>query len=386
VAVKIDLVGFAQPHLEKSIAYPVIFRHCFFLFHSNKYCFMKVLFYSSKDFELPYLETAAYTGFEIKFVKEALSLRTASFAIGYDAVSIFTADDASAQVIRLLRDEGIKYIAVRAAGYDNVDINAANRAGIRVANTPGYSPNAIAEHTVAMMLALNRKLMRANEQVHKQNFTLSNLVGFDLNRKKVGIIGTGRIGGKLARIMHGFGCTLLAYDITRSQTLEHRYNVFYTGLNTLCSMCDIITIHLPLNEQTRYMIDKKLIQTMKPGVMLINTSRGGIVKTQDVIDAIACGQIGYFGMDVYEHEKGIFFHNREGESLHDPMLSKLMGFSNVLITPHQAFATEEALKNITATTFYNLSAWMHNAKTENEITYLENVKLMLPTQTKTKIA
>ena len=339
---------------------------------------MKVLFYSSKDFELPYLKEAASTDFEIDFAKEPLSLKTALLAKGYDAVSIFAADDASAEVIKELRNEGIKFIAVRAAGYDNVDISAANKAGIRVANTPESSPNAIAEHTVAMMLALNRKLIKANEQVHKQNFTLSNLVGFDLNKKKVGIIGTGRIGSTLARIMHGFGCTLLAYDVKHDQNLEHKYNVFYTGLNTLCSMCDIITIHLPLNEQTHYLIDKKLIQTMKQGVMLINTSRGAIVKTQDVIDALTCGQIGYFGMDVYEYEKGVFFYNHEGESLHDPMLNKLMGFSNVLITPHQAFATNEALKNIAATTFYNLSSWMQNSSIENEITYSEDIPVLGP--------
>jgi D-lactate dehydrogenase len=344
---------------------------------------MKILFYSSKDFELPYLKTATSKDFEIKFIKDALSLRTVYLAKGYDAVSIFTADHASAQVIKLLRNEGIKFIAVRAAGYDNVDISAANKAGVRVANTPEYSPSAIAEHTVAMMLALNRKLITANEQVHKQNFTLSKLVGFDLNKKKVGIIGTGRIGRKVARIMHGFGCTLLAYDLERDQTLEHRYNVFYTGLSTLCSMCDIITIHLPLNEQTHYLIDKKLIQTMKPGVMLINTSRGAIVKTQDIIDALSGGQVGYFGMDVYEYEKGVFFHNHEGESLHDPMLNKLMGFSNVLITPHQAFATHEALKNIAATTFYNLSAWMQNDRTENEITNSDDTAIRRLAEVKT---
>ena len=361
------------------------FATVFSLNRPNKYYFMKVLFYSSKDFELPYLKAAASTDFEIDFAKEPLSLKTVLLAKGYDAVSIFAADDASAEVIKELRNEGIKFIAVRAAGYDNVDISSANKAGIRVANTPEYSPNAIAEHAVAMMLALNRKLIKANEQVHKQNFTLSNLVGFDLNKKKVGIIGTGRIGSTIARIMHGFGCTLLAYDVKRDQSLENKYNVFYTGLNTLCSMCDIITIHLPLNEQTRYLIDKKLIRIMKRGVMLINTSRGAVVRTQDVIDALPGGQIGYFGMDVYEHEKGVFFYNHEGEFLQDPMLNKLMGFSNVLITPHQAFATNEALKNIAATTFYNLSSWMQNSRTENEITYSDYIPALGRTETKTKI-
>ena len=265
------------------------------------------------------------------------------------------------------------YIAIRASGYDNIDIQAANALGIRVANVPDYSPNAVAEHAVALMLALNRKLTTANAQVHQQNFSLDHLVGFDLNKKKVGIIGTGRIGSVVARIMHGFGCTLLAYDARRDQNLENKYNVFYTGLNTISSMCDIITIHLPLNEHTHYLIDRKLIQSMKRGVMLINTSRGAIIKTQDVIDGLITGQIGYFGTDVYEYEKGIFLHDHTGETLNDTMLKKLMNFSNVLVTPHQAFATHEALTNISLTTFQNLIAWMHGKPATNEITYIENI-------------
>ena len=333
---------------------------------------MKILFYSTKNFELTYLKAATTGDVEVHFIKDALSSKTVPLAGGFDSISIFTGDDASADVIKGLKEQGVKFITVRATGYDNVDIAAANEAGIRVANVPDYSPNAIAEHAVAMMLALNRKLIRSNEQVHQQNFSLDKLVGFDMNKKKAGIIGTGRIGSAVARILHGFGCSILAFDVNRNQQLENRYNVFYTGLNTLFSMCDIITIHVPLNEQTRYMVNKKLINTMKTGAMLINTSRGAVVNTQDVLDALPGGQIGYFGMDVYEHEKGIFFYDHSNDTLNDPILQKLMTFSNVLITPHQAFATKEALANIATTTFENLLSWKRGNRSENEITYIDS--------------
>lgn len=332
---------------------------------------MKVLFYSSKDFEIPFIREALPSIMEIKFIKDPLSLKSFELAQGCEAISIFTADDASAEVIDGLKKIGVKYIAVRAAGYDNVDIQAANAAAIRVANVSDYSPSSVAEHAIALMLALNRKLIKANTQVHQYNFTLDQLVGFDLHHKKVGIIGTGRIGSTVAKILHGFGCTLIAYDVNRNQSLEHKYNVFYTGLNTLCSMCDIITIHLPLNEQTRYLVNEKLISQMKRGVMLINTSRGAVVNTKHVLNALPDGHIGYFGMDVYEYEKGLFFYDHSGETINDATLLKLMEYSNVLITPHQAFATQDALKNIAATTFKNLSCWENGEKTDYEITYSE---------------
>ncbi|HEX2608144.1 MAG TPA: 2-hydroxyacid dehydrogenase [Flavisolibacter sp.] len=332
---------------------------------------MKVLFYSSKEYELPYLRDVLPPSLDTTFIPELLSAKTAPLCKGYDAISIFTSDDASSEVITLLKKNGIRYISVRAAGYDNVAIQAANRAGIVVGNVPEYSPYAIAEHTVALMLALNRKLIRSHQQVHQHNFTLDHLTGFDLHKKKVGIIGTGRIGSVVAKILHGFGCTLMAYDVNRNQSLEHKYNVFYTSLDTLCSFCDIITIHLPLNEQTRYLINKRLIDQMKRGVMLINTSRGAVIQTKDVLDALPSGQIGYLGLDVYEYEKGVFLYDRSNDKLTDTTLDKLMSYSNVMITPHQAFATEEALSNIAGTTVYNLTSWAAGRISENELTYIE---------------
>jgi D-lactate dehydrogenase len=337
---------------------------------------MKILFYSAKDFELPFLKSAMPLWIGAEFIRESLSIDTVTLSIGFDAVSIFTADDASATVIKKLKENNVKVIAVRAAGYDNVDINAANHAGIHIYNVPDYSPHAIAEHTVALLLALNRKLITADRQVHDQNFTVDNLVGFDLYKKKIGIIGTGKIGRNVAKIMHGFGCTVLAHDINRDPQLEIDYDVYYTGLRTICSMSDVISIHIPLTDQTRGLIEKKLIQSMKRGVILVNTARGAIVNTPDVITALDSGQIGGLAMDVYEKERGIFFNDLSGQFLNDPMMKKLMSFPNVLITPHQGFATREALKNIADGTVANLTAWQEKKITSNEITHPSSPALL----------
>jgi D-lactate dehydrogenase len=329
---------------------------------------MKILFFSTKSFEAPYLEEAMKQFFETSYTRTRLSVETASLSKGYDVVSVFTGDDVSAPVVEALKNNGVRFIAIRAAGFDNVDIDKANESEIRVANVPAYSPNAVAEHAVAMMLALDRKLVLANQQVHDQNFTLDNLVGFDLYRKTVGIIGTGKIGSVVARILEGFGCRLLAFDLKKNQELERNYHVQYTDLHELCSRADIITIHTPLNESTRYMINKSLLQLMKKGIMLINTSRGGLINTSDLIKFLESGHIGYFGMDVYEKEQGLFFYDHSGTPLNDELLKKLMARSNVLITPHQAFATKEALTNIAETTFYTVERWSRGLHSGFELT------------------
>jgi len=328
---------------------------------------MKILFYSTKEYELNYLESANTTGFTVTFVKQPLNLSTVKLALGFDTISIFTADDASAPVIEELKKEGVKFIAARSAGYDNIDIKKANELKIPVANVPEYSPYSIAEHAVAMMLALNRKLIVSNRQVTTHNFTIDKLIGFDLNKKTVGIIGTGRIGKIVAKILYGFGCTILAHDINPDEQLKENYKVKYVDLETLASSSEIITIHTPLNVETRYLINEEVIKKMKKGIMLINTSRGAIVSTPDIIKYIENGHIGYYGMDVYEYEKGIFFYDHSHEPINDPLLDKLMGFQNVLITPHQAFATKEALTNIAATTFYNIQCWMNRSSSKNEL-------------------
>lgn len=329
---------------------------------------MKIVVYSIKDFERSYLLQANRMSHELTLLEEALNERTAQLAQGHEAVAIFTGDDASTAVVEKLHIAGVKYIAVRAVGYDNVDIKKAEELGIAVANVPEYSPYAIAEHSVALMLALNRKLILANTQVHHHNFTVGNLVGFDLHKKTVGIVGTGRIGGVTAGILHGFGCRLLGYDIKENKELSEKYNLQYVDLKTLCRESDIISLYTPLNTATKYLINIEMIQEMKQGVMLINTARGAVMNTQHVIEGLESGKIGYLGADVYEKEKGIFFYDYSKNRIQDEMLKKLMSFPNVIVTPHQAFATQEALSNIADTTFYNLDCWAQYKLTENELT------------------
>ena len=328
---------------------------------------MKVIIYSIKDFEKSYFIKANIMNHELTFVEETLNVSTTGLAQTHEAAVIFTGDDVSTEVVEKLYEAGVKYIAVRAVGYDNVDIKKANDLGITVANVPEYSPNAIAEHAVALMLALNRKLILADRQVHQNNFTVTNLVGFDLYQKKVGIIGMGRIGSVIAKILHGFGCRLLGYDIQQNKKLMNKYDIQYVDLKTLCSSSDIITLHTPLNTATKYLINKEMLDLTKQGVMLINTARGAVINTEHVIEALENGKIGYLGLDVYEREKGIFFYNHSNQKIKDDVLKKLMSYPNVIITPHQAFATNEALSNIADTTFYNIDCWAKNENSKNEL-------------------
>ncbi|MGK2863272.1 MAG: 2-hydroxyacid dehydrogenase [Chitinophagaceae bacterium] len=328
---------------------------------------MKIIIYSTKEFERHHLNEANKKKHELTFTCEALSPDTAGLSLGHEAVVIFTGDDASTRVIEKLHNTGIKFIATRAAGYDNIDIQKANELGIRIAHVPEYSPYAIAEHAVALVLALNRKITLAHQQVQHYNFTLDNLIGFDLYHKTVGIIGTGRIGSIMTKIFNGFGCQLLGYDVQRNEKLEQNYKLKYTDLNELCQLSDIILLSAPLNSGTKYLINKKVIGVMKHGVMLINTARGAIMNTAHIIEALESGKIGYLGMDVFEREKGIFFFDHSNNKIEDQMLNKLMSFPNVLITPHQAFATNEALENIAGTTLYNMDCWAQNKRSENEL-------------------
>ncbi|EDP70445.1 D-lactate dehydrogenase [Flavobacteriales bacterium ALC-1] len=333
-----------------------------------KVLIMKVLVYSAKDFEIPYIEEANKRKHKIDFTKDALSSETAMKAIGYEAISIFSADEACFITIEKLKDFGVKYITLRSVGYDNINLRAASRLGIRVANVPAYSPYAIAEHSVALLLALNRKLIESNFRVNHYNFNLNNLVGFDLNDKTVGIVGTGKIGAIMCKIMHGFGCKLLGYDIEENNTLKEYYNITYTSLKALCKQADIISLHVPLNTETHQLINEDLISFMKDGVILINTARGSVVNTEDVIQGLKNGKIGALGMDVYENEKGVFFKDRSQNLPNDDLLLKLNAMPNVLITGHHAFLTEEALTNIAETTIYNLDCWNLRKETENELT------------------
>jgi len=332
---------------------------------------MKVLIYSAKDFEIPYLEEANNKKHQLTFIKEALSSKTAMKAVGYDAISIFSADEACLITVEKLKDFGVKYITLRSAGHDNVNLRAASRLNIKVSNVPAYSPFAIAEHAVALLLALNRKLIESNNRVSHYNFGLNNLVGVDLNQKTVGIVGTGKIGEIMCKIMHGFGCKLLGYDIQENDTLKKQFNMEYTSLKDLCNQADIISLHVPLNADTHGFINEDLIDEMKDGVILINTARGSVIDTEAVIAGLKSEKIGALGIDVYENERGIFFKDHSQEIPTDTNLMLLNTMPNVLITGHHAFLTDEALTNIAESTIYNLDCYDSNKATENELTSID---------------
>jgi D-lactate dehydrogenase len=327
---------------------------------------MKVAVYSTHRFEKSYL-VSALKDHTLLLVESRLTLQTASLAAGCEAVSIFVSDVASGPVLQKLSELGVKYLALRSAGFNHVDLVEAARLGIKAARVPEYSPAAIAEHTVALMLALNRKLIKAHNRVRELNFSLDGLTGFDMVGKTAGVIGTGKIGSVVTRILHGFGCHLLAYDVKENPELKDKYDVQYTDVITLCETSDIITLHLPLTTDSKYLINKSSIDRMKPGVMLINTSRGGLVNTKSVINALKDGKIGSFGMDVYEEENGLFFEDHSEDILQDDVIARLMTFQNVLITSHQAFLTHEALTQIAEVTRYNLDCWAKGNESANEV-------------------
>lgn len=328
---------------------------------------MKVLIYSAKDFEIPFLEQTNKDQFHIKYSKERLTEDTAVLALGFDMVSIFSADDGSSSVLERLRDFGIRYITLRSAGYDNINLKTASRLGIRVANAAGYSPHAIAEHSVALLLSLNRKIIMANQQVHNYNFLLDNLIGFDLNQKTVGIVSTGKIGKVIAKIMNGFGCEIIANDPIKDSDLEDNYKVKYHTLEELLRQSDILFLSTPLTSETHHLIRTETIRYMKRNLILINVARGGIVRTEDIITALELKKIAAYGSDVYEYENGVFFYDRSQNHPNDPLLQELIDLPNTLITPHQAFATKEALHNIAKTTFDNIQSWQNGGIPQNEL-------------------
>lgn len=328
---------------------------------------MKVLFYSVQDFEKEFIIASNNNKHQIHFTEKSLDQDTAQLALGFDTVALFTIDDASGKVLDKLHLLGVKYITLRSVGFDHVDLIKAKELKIKVANVPEYSPNAIAEHTVALILGLNRKLILADKQIHNHNFKINNLIGFDLNKKTAGIIGAGKIGEVTAKILHGFGCNILAYDLIEKEYLKKYFGVTYLSLDDLCVQSDIIILNCSLNENTRYIINKKNITLMKTGVMLINTARGAVMNTIDVIDGLKNGKIGALGIDVYEKEKGLFYKDCSNMPLMDKMLGELLEFENVIITGHQAFLTKEALEAIESTTIHNLDCWEAEQVLNNEL-------------------
>jgi len=328
---------------------------------------MRTAMFSIHDFERPYLLAANQKQHELLLLEPRLSAKTASLAKGCQAVSIFAGDDASGEILRQLHEMGVRFLALRSAGFNHVDLKVAHHLDMRLARVPAYSPYAIAEHTVALILALNRKLISAHNRIRELNFSLNGLVGFDMNGKTAGIVGTGKIGAVLCKILYGFGCTQLSYDPNADPELKRQYSVRYVSLRELCQHSDIISLHAPLNEHTRYLINAESISWMKPGVILINTSRGGLVDTRAVISALKAKHIGSVGLDVYEEEEELFFEDHSDDILQDDVIARLMTFKNVLITSHQAFLTDTALRNIAETTIENLTCFEKNASCPNEI-------------------
>ena len=328
---------------------------------------MKVKFFSIHSYEEEYLRKATNCKHIVSFDSASLSIENVETAKRYKAISVFTNDDLSSTILEKLKSLGIEFITIRATGYDHVDLVKASSLGIKVANVPEYSPYSIAEHAVMLMLSLNRKLILAEQQIRSYNFSLDNLIGFDMHGKTVGIIGMGRIGGVLAGILNGFGCTILAYDLIHNPEYEKLYKVTYTSLEEVLSKSDILSLHTPLTTETKYLINEKSLALVKDGVMIINCGRGALINTKDILKALKTGKVGALGMDVYEKEKGLFFFDHSNTVLKDDLLLELMSFKNVLITPHQAFLTTTALKNIADTTVYNLDAWTEGKNSKNEL-------------------
>ncbi len=299
------------------------------------------------------------------FYEESLNPGNMKLAEGHEIISCFVNDQLNEVVIRHLAGKGLKLIALRCAGFNNVDLRAARECKVRISRVPAYSPYAVAEHAVALILALNRKIHKAYNRVRDGNFSLDGLTGFDLNGCTVGVIGTGKIGAVFAGIMKGFGCRIIAFDPYKNSDIEHFTD--YCDMETLLKNSDIISLHLPLSPETFHLIDEPKTQKMKKGVMLVNTSRGGLVDTLAVISALKSGQIGSLGLDVYEEEEGLFFHDHSGDIIQDDTLARLLTFNNVLITSHQAFLTQNALKNIADTTLQNIEAFHQNQQIPNEV-------------------
>lgn len=317
---------------------------------------MKMAVFSTKPYDRLYLSKAAAADHELAFFDVRLCPDTAQLAAGADAVCAFVNDDLGAETIAQLADLGVRLIALRSAGFNHVDLDAATARGLHVGRVPAYSPHAVAEHTVALILTLNRHMHRAYNRVREGNFSLDGLLGFDLNGKTVGIVGTGQIGEVVARILHGFGCKLLAYDPAPNPACAD-LGVAYVPLDTLFEQSDIITLQCPLTPQTHHLIDAEAIAKMKHGVMLINTSRGAVVDTATVIAGLKTGQIGSVGLDVYEEEADLFFEDYSETIIDDDVFARLLTFPNVLITGHQAFFTDEALTAIAETTLANVAAF-----------------------------
>lgn len=327
---------------------------------------MKIAFFSAKPYDKLFFDRFNQSlGFDIEYFETHLGPHIVDFIRDTDAVCAFVNDKLHADVIEVLAQKGVKIIALRCAGFNNTDLDAARKFNIAVCRVPAYSPEAVAEHAAAMILTINRKTHKAYNRVREQNFSLNGLLGYNLHGKTVGVIGTGKIGKAFIKIMLGFGCRVLAYDIVADTTLPSN-EVCYVSIEQLLKESDIISLHCPLTKENHYLINTQTISVMKTGVTIVNTSRGGLVNTSDVIEALKKKQVGALCIDVYEQEESLFFRDRSTDIIHDDKIQRLMSFPNVLITAHQAFFTEEALTEIAQVTLNSIARLHEHTMPEND--------------------
>lgn len=327
---------------------------------------MRVAVYSTKPYDRSFLKAANDGRHDLRYLEPRLTPDTAALADGCGGVCIFVNDRAGRNVLQALADRGVQLVALRSAGFNNVDLAATGELGLTVARVPAYSPHAVAEHALALILTLNRKTHRAYNRVRESNFALDGLMGFDLHDKTVGVVGTGKIGAIFARIMRGMGCTVLAFDPYPNEALEA--HVEYAPLNELFQESDIVSLHCPLTPETHHLVDREALAVMKEGVMLINTSRGGLVDTRAVIEGLKSNKVGHLGLDVYEEEENLFFEDLSSRVIQDDVFMRLLTFPNVVITGHQGFFTKEALQSIAETTVGNITAFETGEGTLHEVT------------------
>ena len=328
---------------------------------------VKVAFFDTKSYdETSFNKTNADYGFDIHYYQEHLNLKTVPLAKGADVVCIFVNAECNAAVIDELEKYGVKLIALRCAGFNNVDLKAA-KGRIKVVRVPAYSPHAVAEYAVSLMLALNRKIFRAVNRTREGNFALKGLMGFDMYGKTAGIVGMGRIAKELIKILHGFGMRVMAYDLYPDQDFAKQYDVQLVSLDELYAQSDIISLHCPLTPETTFLINAQSIAKMKRGVMIINTGRGKLIHTEDLIEGLRTKQVGSAGLDVYEEEKNYFYEDRSDKIIDDDVLARLLMMPNVVLTSHQAFFTAEAMHNIALTTLESIKEFSEGKALTNEV-------------------
>jgi D-lactate dehydrogenase len=329
---------------------------------------MKVTFFGMQPYDKASFDSMnEHFGFEFEYHSSQLNAKTVALAKGSDAVCIFVNDVGDAETLEGLSQLGVKLIALRCAGFNNVDLEAAHKFGLQVVRVPAYSPHAVAEYAVALMLALNRKINRAYWRTRDGDFSLHGLLGFDMYGKTAGIIGTGRIAKVLIHILRGFGMEVVAYDIFPDEAFARQEGFSYVSLDELYARADIVSLHCPLTDQTRHIIDAEAIGKMKEGVMLINTGRGQLIHTEALIGGLKSRKIGSAGLDVYEEEANYFYKDESDKIIGDDVLARLLTFNNVILTSHQGFFTREALENIARTTLQNIRDFSEHLPLANEV-------------------